>query len=170
MQLDSQVPRSLGLLRSLDPVFVQCPVYTLFTYQLEYTLNNNSQLIGLDGLRPDLHVSFADMKYCVWPCSIAILAYTSGEMDLQPNNVSCERERPQPAASPAVDHNGFVSSSSLYHQHILNDCHDGRRRGAQTLRSPAGHLELSDLVVLARLQERNSSWHTVHTYSGSILS
>ena len=64
-----------------------------------------------------------------------------------------------------MDHNGFISSSSLYHQHILNDCHDGRRRGAQTLRGPAGHLELSDLVVLARLQKRNSGWHTVHTYS-----
>ena len=62
----------------------------------------------------------------------------------------------QLADLPAMDHNGFVSSPPLYHQHILNDCHDGRKGGAQTLRSPAGHLELSHLVVLARLQERNS--------------
>ena len=53
-----------------------------------------------------------------------------------------------------MDHNGFVSSPPLYHQHMLNDCHDGRRRGAQTLRGPTGHLELSHLVCLARLQER----------------
>ena len=62
----------------------------------------------------------------------------------------------QSAGSPSVDHNGFVSSPPLYHQHMLNDCHDGRRGGAQTLRSPAGHLELSYSVFLARLQERNS--------------
>ena len=61
---------------------------------------------------------------------------------------------PQSAGSPAVDHNGFVSSPPLYHQHMLNDCCDGRRRGTQTLGSPAGHLELSHLVVLARLQEK----------------
>ena len=69
----------------------------------------------------------------------------------------------QPAGSPAVDHNGFVPSPPLYHQHLLNDCHNGRRRGAQTLRSPAGHLELSHLVLLARLQEkmqRNCAWGT----------
>ena len=57
--------------------------------------------------------------------------------------------RLQPAGPPAVDHNGFVSSPPLYHQHLLNDCHNGRRRGAQTLRGPAGHLELSHLVLLA---------------------
>ena len=55
----------------------------------------------------------------------------------------------QSAGSPAVDHNGFVSSPPLYHQHLLNDCHDGRRRGAQTLRGPAGHLELSYSVFVA---------------------
>ena len=61
------------------------------------------------------------------------------------------RVMPQSAGSPAVDHNGFVSSPPLYHQHMLNDCHDGRGRGAQTVNSPAGHLELSHLVLLARL-------------------
>ena len=70
---------------------------------------------------------------------------------------------PQPAALPAMDHNGFVSSPPLYHQHILNDCHDGRRRGAQTLRGPAGHLELSHLVVLARLQKKNSGTQCILT-------
>ena len=69
------------------------------------------------------------------------------------NNYTC---KDMPADSPAMDHNGFVPSSPLYHQHMLNDCHDGRRRGAETLRGPAGHLELSHLVFLARLQERNS--------------
>ena len=59
------------------------------------------------------------------------------------------RVMPQSAGSPAVDHNGFVSSPPLYHQHMLNDCHDGRRRGAQTLSGPAGHLELSHFVLLA---------------------
>ena len=63
----------------------------------------------------------------------------------------------QPAGSPAVDHNGFVSSPPLYHQHLLNDCHDGRRGGAQTLRSPAGHLELSYSMFMARLQESNNA-------------
>ena len=62
--------------------------------------------------------------------------------------------RLQSAGSPAVDNNGLVSSSPLYHQHMLNDCHDGRRRGAPTLGGPAGHLELSHLVLLARLQEK----------------
>ena len=66
------------------------------------------------------------------------------------------RVMPQPAGSPAMDHNGFVSSLPLYHQHMLNDCHDGRRGGTQTFGGPAGHLELSHLVYLARLQERNS--------------
>ena len=55
----------------------------------------------------------------------------------------------QSAGSPAVDHNGFVSSPPLYHQHLLNDCHDGRRRGAQTVSGPAGHLELSYSVFVA---------------------
>ena len=50
----------------------------------------------------------------------------------------------QPAGSPAMDHNGFVSSSPLYHQHMLNDCHDGRRGGTQTLSGPAGHLKLHE--------------------------
>ena len=59
----------------------------------------------------------------------------------------------QPAGSPAMDHDGSVSSPPLYHQHMLNDCHDGRRGGAQTLRGPTGHVELSHLVLLARLQE-----------------
>ena len=63
------------------------------------------------------------------------------------------RERPQPAGSPAMDHDGSVPSSPLYHQHLLNDCHDGRRGGAQTLRGPAGHLKLSHLVILTRLEE-----------------
>ena len=61
------------------------------------------------------------------------------------NNYTCKKT----AGSPAVDHNGFVSSPPLYHQHLLNDCHDGRRGGAQTLSGPAGHLELSYLVFLA---------------------
>ena len=60
----------------------------------------------------------------------------------------------QPASSPAVDHDGSVSSPPLYHQHLVNDCHDGRRGGTQTLRGPAGHLELSHLVTLTRLQWR----------------
>ena len=68
------------------------------------------------------------------------------------NNYTCKK-RLQSAGSPAMDHNGFVSSPPLYHQHLLNDCHDGRRGGAQTLRSPAGHLEMSHFVLLARLQE-----------------
>ena len=62
-------------------------------------------------------------------------------------------KRLQLAGSPAVNHNGFVPSPPLYHQHLLNDCHDGRGRGTQTLRGPAGHLELSHFVFLARLQE-----------------
>ena len=72
---------------------------------------------------------------------------------------------PQPAGSPAMDHNGFVSRSPLYHQHVLNDCHDGRRGGAQTLGGPAGHLELSHLVLLARLQKIEKQWHILTGYS-----
>ena len=52
-----------------------------------------------------------------------------------------------------MDHDGSVSSPPLYHQHLLNDCHDGRRGGAQTLRGPAGHLKLSHLMILTRLEE-----------------
>ena len=63
-----------------------------------------------------------------------------------------------------MDHNGFVPSPSLYHQHVLNDCHDGRRGSAQTRGGPAGHLELSHLVLLARLQKRNHGAQC--TYSG----
>ena len=59
------------------------------------------------------------------------------------------RVMPQSAGSPAMDHNGFVSRPPLYHQHLLNDCHDGRRGGTQTLGSPAGHLELSYSVFVA---------------------
>ena len=69
-------------------------------------------------------------------------------------------ERPQPASLPAVDHDGSVSSPPLYHQHLLNDCHDGRRGGTQTLRGPAGHLELSHLVIFAGLQEK--VWRNNH--------
>ena len=54
-----------------------------------------------------------------------------------------------------MDHDGSVPSPPLYHQHLLNDCHDGRRGGAQTLRGPAGHLKLSHLMILTRLQKRN---------------
>ena len=50
-----------------------------------------------------------------------------------------------------MDHDGSVSSPPLYNQHMLNDCHDGRGGGAQTLRGPAGHLELSHFVTLTRL-------------------
>ena len=70
---------------------------------------------------------------------------------------------PQPAGSPAMDNNGFVSSPPLYHQHMLNDCHDGRRGSAQILRGPAGQLELSHLVLLARLQERNDGTQCILT-------
>ena len=55
---------------------------------------------------------------------------------------------------PAMDHNGSVSGSPLYHQHLLNDVNDGMGGGAQTLRGPARHLELGDLVHLARLQDQ----------------
>ena len=78
-------------------------------------------------------------------------------------------------SSPAVDHNRFVSSSPLYHQHVLNDCHDGRRGGTQTLGGPAGHLELSHLVLLARLQENVEKLCMVytdmecHNYGGYLL-
>ena len=61
---------------------------------------------------------------------------------------------PLPAGPPAMDHDGSVSSPPLYHQHMFNDCHDGRRGGAQTLRGPAGYLELSHLVTLTRLQSK----------------
>ena len=67
----------------------------------------------------------------------------------------------QPAGSPAMDHDRSVSSPPLYHQHMLNDCHDSRGGGAQTLRCPAGQLELSYLVILTRLQSkvwRNNGW------------
>ena len=53
-----------------------------------------------------------------------------------------------------MDHDGSVSSPPLHNQHMFNDCHDGRGGGAQTLRGPAGHLELSHLVILTRLQSK----------------
>ena len=63
-------------------------------------------------------------------------------------------EGPNQAGSPAMDHNGSVSGPPLYHQHLLNDVNDGTGGGAQTLRGPAGHLELGHLVHLARLQDQ----------------
>ena len=63
-------------------------------------------------------------------------------------------EGPNPAGSPAMDNNGSVSGPPLYHQHLLNDVNDGTGGGAQTLRGPAGHLELGHLVHLARLQDQ----------------
>ena len=53
-----------------------------------------------------------------------------------------------------MDNNGSVSGPPLYHQHLLNDVNDGTGGGAQTLRGPAGHLELGHLVHLARLQDQ----------------
>ena len=50
---------------------------------------------------------------------------------------TCVQEGSWPAGSPAMDHNGSVSSPPLYHQHLLNDVNDGTGGGAQTLRSPA---------------------------------
>ena len=95
---------------------------------------------------------FKDMLFglCFGENNIVLLTPTVNNTAL---HVTYITKRLQSAGSPAVDHNGFVSSPPLYHQHLLNDCHDGRRRGAQTLRSPAGHLELSHFVLLARLQE-----------------
>ena len=86
------------------------------------------------------------------PCCLDFILEMSSYLTLYYYTITIHASK-QSAGSPAVDHNGFVSSSPLYHQHLLNDCHDGRRRGAQTVRSPAGHLELSHLVLLARLQE-----------------
>ena len=48
-----------------------------------------------------------------------------------------KKSQPWPAGSPAMDHNGSVTSLPLYHQHLLNDVNDGTGGGAQTLRSPA---------------------------------
>ena len=87
------------------------------------------------------------VKYCVWQYCY----YYPIHRDLHIRIAYKEKCPGQPTDSPAMDHNGFVSSPPLYHQHMLNDCHDGRRRGAETLRSPAEHLELSHLVLLARL-------------------
>ena len=63
-------------------------------------------------------------------------------------------KRETKVGSPAMDHNGSVSGPPLYHQHLLNDVNDGTGGGAQTLRGPAGHLELGHLVHLARLQDQ----------------
>ena len=47
---------------------------------------------------------------------------------------TCVKEGSWPAGSPAMGHNGSVSSPPLYHQHLLNDVNDGTGGGAQTLR------------------------------------
>jgi len=69
---------------------------------------------------------------------------------------TCVKEISWPAGSPAMDHNGSVSSPPLYHKHLLNDVNDGTGGSAQTLKSPAWHTELGHLVHLARLQECRS--------------
>ena len=72
-----------------------------------------------------------------------------------------------PAGSPAMDHNGSVSSPPLYHQHLLNDVNDGTGGGAQTLRSPAWHLELGHLVHLAGLQDQSQEVRNMELWLGS---
>ena len=69
-----------------------------------------------------------------------------------------------------MDHNGSVSGPPLYHQHLLNDVNDGTGGGAQTLRGPAGHLELGHLVHLARLQDQRQKGGTFWSVSALQLS
>ena len=101
------------------------------------------------GNQPFLHIYFSilrhpHVRHCHTHCDVISCRFA--EIAIITTHV---RVMPQSAGSPAMDHNGFVSSPPLYHQHLLNDCHDGRRGGTQTLRSPAGHLELSYSVFMA---------------------
>ena len=69
-----------------------------------------------------------------------------------------------------MDNNGSVSGPPLYHQHLLNDVNDGTGGGAQTLRGPARHLELSHLVHLTRLQDQRQEEYVLRfdTEYGSV--
>ena len=48
----------------------------------------------------------------------------------------------------------FISSPPLDPSDLLNDVNDGSRVSTETIRSPARQLELSHLLHLARLQDR----------------
>jgi len=63
----------------------------------------------------------------------------------------------QLAWSPAMDHDGSVSSPPLYHQHLLNDCHDGRR-GCQVCTSLPQSLWSSNRGCQVCTSLRQSLW------------
>ena len=52
---------------------------------------------------------------------------------------------------PAVDHNGFVVSPTLYIEHSLNHSNNGLWVGALPLRVPVKYLKLNHLLWLPRL-------------------
>ena len=55
---------------------------------------------------------------------------------------------------PSMNDDGFISGPPLDPSDLLNDVNDGSRISTETIRSPARQLELSHLLHLARLQDR----------------
>ena len=55
------------------------------------------------------------------------------------------------ATSPAMDHNGVIASSHLYHDDLLNDISDCFGVRAPPIRVPVHNVELCHLVGLPRL-------------------